>query len=1410
MSDYIRKYISDQHLEQLRASTLTDETIELNNLKTIGDSKKHQSMLSMKFRPNFQSCLAFPYYDIDGNLARYDRDGKATTYLRLKPDVPRKDEEDKPVKYEAPFGTPSRPYFPRNRFDDALPIIVVEGEKKSLAVAQLRFQVVGVSGIWNWCKKGERDEHGKRQGDYELLDDLANFPWKTWRDILICFDSDTLDKDNGPQAEWQLAQAIKKKGGKVKIIRVPKPEGGGKNGIDDWLAAIEPEDRLLAFINLVKAAVEPTEPPKKKGKKKTTSGNSGGEGPKESVADRLVRYAIDAGVKLFHTADEDTYALIPCGDRQETRSMKSRAFKDWLGRLLWQKEQKSASGEALNSVVGTLRGGALFDSEQHDVHVRFAEHGGAVYLDLGDPAWQIIQIDADGWRAAQTSPVKFCRGNGSLSLPVPISGGSLDLLRPFINVKGEDNWRLLLGWLFAAMRASGPFPVLSLGGEQGSAKSTLGRILKRLIDPSKASLRREPKCPHDLAIAASKGHCLAYDNLSSIPAWLSDALCCLATGGGWSTREYFTDSDEVIFEAMKPIILTSITDVVTASDLIDRTVNLQLEIIPAEERKPEKVLWRKFDEAHPQILGAVLDGLSAGLRTLPTLDEGLLPRMADFALWGEACLRGIGHKPRAFLLSYGKNIGDANVVAIEACPYAQLLLSDEWQDFDGSMADLLKLLNDLADEKTQKQKTWPNSVDSLGRTLRRIAPNLRREGLVVEFYKSGHRKTRCVKLRRGGDQGGGGDDDKGDGSTDTTSPEKDREKVSAVSQVSAPAENPQEIADPADTSGVRDEVSAEVSADLAENAGKLRHADTSDTADTISRLLSGSLPDGTPWRLVAEPADIPVVLQAIDESERIGLDTETTGLNQRTDRVRLLQLATDRGVFVIDAYAAAPDLSSLWGPLAEKELIIHNASFDLGFLGRLGFIPGKVFDTMIASRLLTAGTKDKNELASVAKRVLDVEIDKAAQKSNWEDRLTPEQLEYAVRDVATVRDLYIGLKTAIAAAEMETVCDIEMRAIPSFTWMACAGAPFDVEAWNAVAAEAGELERTIVERLDAACPPRDGCINGDGAWNWNSPADVKAAFAQLGFNLDDTSDATLAGVDHPLAAALREHRSASQMVKTFGRKWPKVVQDGRLFAGWVQLGTDAGRSSCKQPNIQQVPRDPRYRNCFRAPEGRVLIKADYSQLQLRIACKVAQEKVMLRAYQNGDDLHMLTAVAITGKEKPSKADRKTAKAVNFGLLFGMGPERLQEYSKANYGLDLTLEQAKQYREKFFTTYPSLRKWHKEKGGSTSPETRTLLGRRRLFDDGNHYSDRLNSPVQGSEADGAKQAMALLWERREQCPGAIPVMFVHDEIVVEADVDKADAAAAWLKTAMIDGMTPVLGRVPCEVEAQITTLWGGGN
>jgi DNA polymerase-1 len=567
--------------------------------------------------------------------------------------------------------------------------------------------------------------------------------------------------------------------------------------------------------------------------------------------------------------------------------------------------------------------------------------------------------------------------------------------------------------------------------------------------------------------------------------------------------------------------------------------------------------------------------------------------------------------------------------------------------------------------------------------------------------------------------------------------------------------------------------------------------------------------------LVTDPAGLECVAAALENTRLVALDLETTGLNPREDRIRLLTLGTDtvdlgRFTYIVDCFAVDP--APLWEALAGKELVIHNAAFDLSFLARLGFTPsGPVHDTMLMARVLEAGGPHfhRCSLAACAERYLGKPLDKMEQRSDWSGALSNEQLAYAARDVEILHPLYLHLAAATGQAKLADVVRLEERALPAFVWLAGAGVPFDRAAWEALAAASARESVELARHLDAVAPARPGFLDGSGAWDWDSPAQVKAALAEVGVNVESTDDDHLAAVKHPLADLLRRYRAARKLGTTYGTDWAAhAAVDGRIYPSWNQLGNVAGRTSCSKPNLQQVPRDPRYRGCFRAPTGRLLVKADYSQLQMRIAAKVAGERKMLDAYQCGHDLHTLTARQITGKADVTKADRQLAKAVNFGLLFGLGAKGLRAYAKSNYGLELTEDDARRYRAAFFQSYPGLAAWHRREGQSRQKECRTLAGRRRLLDDKTPYTHRLNSPVQGTEADGMKLALALLWERRADCPGAFPVLAVHDEIVIEADAGQADAATEWLKKGMVDAMAPLVAPVPVEVEVKVSRTWGG--
>ena len=219
----------------------------------------------------------------------------------------------------------------------------------------------------------------------------------------------------------------------------------------------------------------------------------------------------------------------------------------------------------------------------------------------------------------------------------PGRGGSVATLRSFLNVQTDADFVLVVAWALACLRNRGPYPVIVLSGEQGSAKSTFSAVLRALLDPNTAPLRALPREDRDLFIAASNGHVLAFDNVSGLPAWLSDTLCRLATGGGFAVRQLYSDNDEVLFDASRPVILNGIEDIVSRPDLADRALFLTLEPIPEERRRPEAELWDAFDAERPRLLGALLDAVVEGLRRLPETRLERLPRMADFALWATAC-----------------------------------------------------------------------------------------------------------------------------------------------------------------------------------------------------------------------------------------------------------------------------------------------------------------------------------------------------------------------------------------------------------------------------------------------------------------------------------------------------------------------------------------------------------------------------------------------------------------------------------------------------------------------------------------------------------------------------------------------------------------------------------------------------
>jgi len=454
---------------------------------------------------------------------------------------------------------------------------------------------------------------------------------------------------------------------------------------------------------------------------------------------------------LFHTAGGSAFADLIIDGHRETWPIRSKQFRSWLRRQHYAKNGEALGAAAIRSIVDLLEARAQFDAPERTVYLRVAQHEDRLYLDLADDRWQAVEVSPSGWRIVSRPPVRFRRPGGMLALPRPESGGSVETLAAFLNVSSRDDHILVVSWLLAALYHRGPYPVLAIAGEQGSAKTVLCKILRALVDPNLAPVRALPREERELMIAANNGHVLAFDNLSSLPGWTSDALCRLASGGSFAVRQLYTDADEVLFQAARPTILDGIEDVISRQDLADRAIFLTMQPVSGDHRRAESELWHEFEVARPRILGALLDALAHGLRTRHRLRLDRLPRMADFALWATACETACWSSG-TFLKAYNENRRRAIEDTLEADPIAacvRTIMANQAR-WSGTASDLLRAA--IGDDQLRGNgKNWPKNPRALAGRLRRSQPFLRALGIELGFTREGREGKRVIKITSRGD-----------------------------------------------------------------------------------------------------------------------------------------------------------------------------------------------------------------------------------------------------------------------------------------------------------------------------------------------------------------------------------------------------------------------------------------------------------------------------------------------------------------------------------------------------------------------------------------------------------------------------------------------------------------------------------
>src|SRR5262249_7487126 len=350
-------------------------------------------------------------------------------------------------------------------------------------------------------------------------------------------------------------------------------------------------------------------------------------------------------------------------------------------------------------------------------------------------------------------PVRFARSSSMRPLPTPKKGGSIETLRKFVNVKsrdektGADELVLLVAYALAALRPNSNYPVLCLAGEQGSGKTSLVRFLGSLVDPRSPQLRTMPSDERDLIVAARHAHFISFDNISGLSDSMSDAICRLSTGGGHGERELYTNREESTFEGRRPVCVNGIEDVATRPDFVDRALMLLLTAINPNDRREEKEIEKEFAAAAPEIFGALLDGLVAGLLNLADVKIATKPRMADFALGAEACTRAYW-RAGTFVHAYEQNIASANEIVIEANAVGDAVrhFMASRERWTGTASSLLALLTPLIPEALAPERRWPKSARALSGKLRRAAPPLRKIGIHVDFNREGHDRERLITI----------------------------------------------------------------------------------------------------------------------------------------------------------------------------------------------------------------------------------------------------------------------------------------------------------------------------------------------------------------------------------------------------------------------------------------------------------------------------------------------------------------------------------------------------------------------------------------------------------------------------------------------------------------------------------------
>ena len=585
------------------------------------------------------------------------------------------------------------------------------------------------------------------------------------------------------------------------------------------------------------------------------------------------------------------------------------------------------------------------------------------------------------------------------------------------------------------------------------------------------------------------------------------------------------------------------------------------------------------------------------------------------------------------------------------------------------------------------------------------------------------------------------------------------------------------------------------------------------------------------FQLISDAESLKKACDELKGEAYLGFDVETTELDPYKGDLRLVQLSDGKNTKVIDLkpfkdrgdLLTSAELAPLRDLLASNKQtkIAHNAKFDCKWVRHhLGAEVGSVYDTYLASILISAGEGERRHgLADVVQFFLGQTLDKTEQVSNWAAaELTTSQIEYAARDAAIMPEVREKLDDRIALDGLATVLKLENECVMPIAEMELNGFYLDKERWREQLAVVTKAQAKFADELQdmLSAGVAQASLFGRAEINLDSQAQVTDALVGLGIPMPNTTRAwelQPLAEKYPPVAKLLEYRAVAKAMSSFGENILEFIEPatGRIHADFRQIGAPTGRFSCSSPNLQQIPHEQEYRRCFTAPEGRSLVIADYSQIELRILADFSEDKNFIQAFESGQDFHAATAAQIFGiaEADVSTDQRSFAKRLNFGVVYGLGASRFAMMT------GLTQTQAEDTLRRYFSTYPRMDEWLRvqSKNVLTERSARTRSGRmaRMSFDEndrgsiGSAQRYAKNMPIQGTSADILKRALRLLHDDIRETSAKL-VNIVHDEIIVECDAAESEQTVKILESAMLRAGEQFVSRVPIKVDVHTAVEW----